>query len=101
MLDHMDVVGASAAAPVALDEPSVEGRAVVSLCGPPEVLVALRLQEGSNSGSGLLQIGYFHQHVHNGLRSQPRHGRAAEMLDAPDEFIRQASQQMILLLAEQ
>src|SRR5262249_7660246 len=46
-LHHVDVVGAGAAGRVALDEPGVEGWAVLPAGRPPEVVVALRLQEGA------------------------------------------------------
>src|SRR4029079_13240033 len=100
-LHHVDVVGADSAGRVALYEPGIEGWTVVSMRRAPEVLVALRLQQGSDPIPGRLEVGDLHEQVHDGLRRESWHGAAAKVLYPPDQFRRQARQQMLLFTLKQ
>ena len=98
-LDGMDVVRPLAIA-VALDEPGVERRSVVSGGRPPEILIALRGQDGDDDALRLVEIAYLEKDVDDRLRCQAGNGRAAEMLDPPERGPRKAIDQVFLLLLE-
>src|SRR5204862_4612299 len=91
---HVDVMRPRARA-VALDEPRVPRRTVVSVCGTPDVVVSLRDEYRRNSPAHRARrsiarrtvsvpVINLDEHVDDRLGGEPGDGRAAEVLDASD-----------------
>ena len=58
---------------------------VVANRGTPEVIVTLRLKNGSDLRSGRPQAGHFHEHINDRLRRKAGDGGAAKVLDPANE----------------
>jgi hypothetical protein len=97
--NHVNVVCANPVL-VALDEPGIPRRAIVSGRRPPEVVIALRLKNGSYLGSSSHQTGDLEQHVHDRLGGQTRDGRTTKVFDTSDEPFGKTSEQMLSFFAE-
>ena len=98
--DHVDVVGARAAL-VAPDEERIPRRNIVSEARTPEVVVALRVQNGRNLGTGGSEGANLHEQVDDGLGGESGNSRAAEVLDAANESGGKAGAQMLGLPVEE
>ena len=93
-------MGTTSGRRVSLDEPRVERRPLVACRRTPEIVVALRLQQRGDPHPGGVQVGDLDEHVDDGLGREPGDGRAAEVLDAPNQVTWQARQQVRLLARE-
>ena len=97
--DHVDVVGAPAAL-VAPDEERIPRRNIVAEARTPEIVIALRLQNGRNLGTGGSEGANLHEQVDDGLCGESGNSRAAKVLNAANESDRKARAQMLGLPAE-
>ena len=91
--NHVDVVGAPAAL-VAPDEERIPRRNIVIEARTPEVVIALRLQNGRDLGTGGSEGGDLHEQVDDGFGGESGNSRAAEVLDAANESGGKARTQM-------
>jgi hypothetical protein len=97
---HMNMVRPDAAL-VALDKKCVPGRSILAKRGTPEVIIALRLQNGGDLGSGCSKTGHLDEYVNDWLGGETGDRCAAEVFDASDELRPQTTAQVLGLLPEQ
>ncbi len=87
--DHVNMVRADTVR-IAFDEPSVEGRRVVSPGWAPEVIVVPGLENRGDPTARVVEIRHFDEQIHDRFGAQSRNGRAADMFDAADQVARKA-----------
>ncbi|OPY09265.1 MAG: hypothetical protein A4E66_01746 [Syntrophus sp. PtaB.Bin001] len=79
---------------IALDEPGIERRRILSPCRPPEIVIALRFQDGNDFLSGFIEARHLNQHIHDRFGRKAGDGGTAEVLDSADKIPGKTRQKM-------